>query len=234
MTKALFVTGTGTDAGKTFITALIVKRLRGAGLNAGYYKAALSGAEDRGGKLTPGDAEYVRMAAGIEGDPADSVSYIYRTAVSPHLAARIEGPQIELERIKSDFAEQCRRYDYLVMEGSGGIVCPIRWDGSAQLMLEDIISALALPSIIVGGSGLGSINACVLTAEYMRARRLPCGGFILNGWRGGELMYEDNRRMIVELSGVPVIDCVEQGASSLNAEAERLLPLFKEVRRHDA
>lgn len=136
MTKALFVTGTGTDAGKTFITALIVKRLRGAGLNAGYYKAALSGAEDRGGKLIPGDAEYVRMAAGIEGDPADSVSYIYRTAVSPHLAARIEGPQIELERIKSDFAEQCRRYDYLVMEGSGGIVCPIRWDGSAQLMLE--------------------------------------------------------------------------------------------------
>lgn len=55
MAKGLFVTGTGTDVGKTYVTALIVKKLREAGLNAGYYKAALSGAERVDGHLVPGD-----------------------------------------------------------------------------------------------------------------------------------------------------------------------------------
>ena len=60
MGKCLFITGTGTDVGKTYVTALIVKKLRDSGRNAGYYKAAISGAtKDEGGNLLPGDAIYV-------------------------------------------------------------------------------------------------------------------------------------------------------------------------------
>ena len=66
MSRAVFITATGTDVGKTYVTALIVKRLRKAGINAGYYKAALSGAEERGGKLVPGDADFVARASGID------------------------------------------------------------------------------------------------------------------------------------------------------------------------
>ena len=63
MSKGLFITATGTDVGKTYATALLVKKLVQAGLKAGYYKAALSGAEYRDGVLVPGDADYVRQGA---------------------------------------------------------------------------------------------------------------------------------------------------------------------------
>ena len=88
MGKALFITGTGTDIGKTYVTGLIVKKLRDAGLNGGYYKAALSGAdEDENGNLLPGDALFVKEMAGIDEQTENLVSYIYKEAVSPHLAA---------------------------------------------------------------------------------------------------------------------------------------------------
>ena len=98
MGKALFVTGTGTDIGKTYVTALIVKCLRDAGFAAGYYKAALSGAEVAAdGTLLPGDALHVARVARL--DAADvTVSYVYRDAVSPHLAAQIEHRRWTLPR----------------------------------------------------------------------------------------------------------------------------------------
>ena len=91
MHKGIFVTGTGTDIGKTFVTALLVKKLHDAGSAAAYFKAAVSGNErDENGRLIPGDAAYVKRISGIS-QPLDTMCpYIYETAVSPHLASRIE------------------------------------------------------------------------------------------------------------------------------------------------
>ena len=103
MGKALFITGTGTDVGKTYVTGLIVKCLRDAGLSASYYKAALSGAETaEDGSLLPGDALYVRRIAGLM-EPADElVSYVYRDAVLPKAA--LQGKTFNL------IAALCVRY----------------------------------------------------------------------------------------------------------------------------
>ncbi len=119
MTKGLFVTATGTDVGKTYITALLLKTLREAGYQAGYYKAALSGAEVTAQGMVPGDAAYVCRTAGISENPLDVVSYCYQAAVSPHLAARWEGNPPELSRIQSHYQELARRYACLTVEGSG-------------------------------------------------------------------------------------------------------------------
>lgn len=90
MGKAIFVTGTGTDVGKTYVTGLLVKKIRDAGLDGSYYKAALSGAEPDGqGNLVPGDAAWVKETAGLKDPLTDLVTYVYQEAVSPHLAARI-------------------------------------------------------------------------------------------------------------------------------------------------
>ena len=70
MTKGLFISATGTDVGKTYVTALLVKALRQAGYEAGYYKAALSGAVPDGQSLVPGDAQYVCQTAGIPEEPS--------------------------------------------------------------------------------------------------------------------------------------------------------------------
>ena len=124
MGKALFITGTGTDIGKTYVTGLIVKKLREAGLDGGYYKAALSGAiPDEAGHLLPGDALYVNDTAGLGEKMENLVTYVYREAVSPHLAAKINHLPIDFDRVKADFARAKERYGYLTMEGSGGILC---------------------------------------------------------------------------------------------------------------
>ncbi len=80
--KGIFITATGTDVGKTYVTALILKKLREASVNAGYYKAALSGAYCNAGKLIR-DAAYVTSISGLPVPPEQLVSYIYEPAVSP-------------------------------------------------------------------------------------------------------------------------------------------------------
>ena len=97
MTKGIFITATGTDVGKTYVSALIVKTLRKQGINCGYYKPALSG------DVYPNDCEYVLKTAGIEKDANDYVSYKFKPALSPHLASQIENNPIKLEKIKTDF-----------------------------------------------------------------------------------------------------------------------------------
>ena len=226
MGKALFVTGTGTDIGKTYVTGLIVKCLRDAGLSAGYYKAALSGAEVAAdGTLLPGDALHVARVAGL--DAADvTVSYGYRDAVSPHLAARIEHRPMDFVKVAEDYRRAKERTDYLTVEGSGGIICPLRWDDDEHVVLDDLAVRLGLAALVVADAGLGTINAAVLTAEHLHARGIPLRGFIFNNWQGG-LMQEDNVRMVEEITGAHVLARVPHGAAELPMGADALAALYE-------
>ena len=226
MGKALFITGTGTDIGKTYVTGLIVKKLVDAGLRAGYYKAALSGAETLAdGTLLPGDALHVAQIAGLAAEDA-SVSYIYRDAVSPHLAAQIENRPMDFDKVEQDFKQAQERTDYLTVEGSGGIICPLRWDGDEHVVLDDLAVRLGLSALVVADAGLGTINAAVLTAEHLRARGIPLRGFIFNNWQGG-LMQEDNVRMVEEITGARVLARVPHGAAELPMRADALAALYE-------
>ena len=226
MGKALFVTGTGTDIGKTYVTGLIVKCLRDAGRSAGYYKAALSGAEVAAdGTLLPGDALHVARTAGL--DAADvTVSYVYRDAVSPHLAARIEHRPMDFAKVAEDYRRAKERTDYLTVEGSGGIICPLRWDDDEHVVLDDLAVRLGLAALVVADAGLGTINAAVLTAEHLHARGIPLRGFIFNNWQGG-LMQEDNVRMVEEITGARVLARVPHGAAELPMGADALAELYE-------
>lgn len=225
MGKALFITGTGTDIGKTYVTGLIVKKLRGAGLRAGYYKAALSGAEvGADGQLLPGDALHVAQVAQLA--PEDThVSYIYRDAVSPHLAAQIENRPMDFDVVERDYRMAKARTDYLTVEGSGGIICPLRWDAEQHVILDDLALRLGLSALVVADAGLGTINAAVLTAEHLKARGIPLVGFIFNNWVGGT-MEEDNVCMVEALTGAPVLARVPHGAEELPMAAEDLAVLY--------
>ena len=225
MGKALFITGTGTDIGKTYVTGLIVKKLVDAGLRAGYYKAALSGAETLAdGTLLPGDALHVAQIAGLAAEDA-SVSYIYRDAVSPHLAAQIENRPMDFDKVEQDFKQAQERTDYLTVEGCGGIICPLRWDDVEHVVLDDLVLRLGLSALVVADAGLGTINAAVLTAEHLRMRGIPLKGFIFNNWQDGT-MQEDNVRMVEALTGVRVLACVEHGAVELPMAVDALAALY--------
>lgn len=228
MAKKIFVTGTGTDVGKTFVTALIVKKLRESGFSAAYYKAAMCGNEKAAdGKLIPGDALYVKKVSGIEQPLDEMCPYIYETAVSPHLASRIEGNPVVMEEVKKGFLAVCQKYDFVTMEGSGGILCPICFD-EKEIWLEDVIRQLGLSSLIVADAGLGTINSVVLTAEYMRSKDLAVKGILLNHFHPGNRMEEDNLRMCEHRTKLPVLACVEEGSGELAMDVERLLSLYEE------
>lgn len=222
MGKGLFITGTDTDVGKTYVTALLVKTLRKAGFDVGYYKAAISGAPT----VAESDAGFVNRFAGIN-EPEDMIlSYLYQNAVSPHLAARIEGNPVEKEVILKAWERVTKAYPYVTMEGSGGIMCPIRHDEKAVYYLEDIIRWLHLPVLVVANAGLGTINHVVTTCEYIKNRHIPVKGILLNHWKGG-IMEEDNVKMIEKITGVKVLAKIRDGDSLLDVDAERIISLYE-------
>lgn len=216
MSKGIFITGTGTDVGKTFVSALIVKKLREDGIRVAYYKAAMSGNErDSEGKLVPGDAKYVKDVSGIEEQLFEMCPYVYENAVSPHLASKLEDNPVSLENVKQGYARLCEKYDFILVEGSGGIMCPIRYDDS-KIMLEDVIKELELESIIVADAGLGTINSVVLTWYYMKSHNLPVKGIIFNNYHKGNVMEEDNIKMCEELTGLKTLAMVEENGEKIN------------------
>lgn len=224
MTKCIFITATGTDVGKTYISALLVKKLRDLGYNCGYFKPALSGAEVRNGKLIPGDCDYVLKTAGIDANPMDYVSYVFKLAVSPHLASEIEKNPIKIEKIKADFERIKKNYDYLVVEGAGGIVCPFNLSEN-KLMLPDVIKALDLDILVVASASLGTINSTVLTTEYANQQGIKIKGIILNNYNENDFMQRDNKKQVENLTGIEVVATVEQNATTISD----LSRLFKEV-----
>lgn len=77
-----------------------------------------------------------------------------------------------MEKIEADYQASLAKYDYVTMEGSGGIICPIRWD-EEHILLEDIIKKLDLGVLVISNAALGSINNCVLTISYLKQKTFP-------------------------------------------------------------
>lgn len=230
MSKALFVTGTGTDTGKTYVTGLIVKKLQEAQKNPAYYKAAMSGNDRRpDGTLIPGDALAVQTMSGIDQSLTSMCPYVYEHAYSPHLASRLEGNPVVMDVVTHGFADVTAVYDYVTVEGSGGILCPICFD-EARIQLEDVVKELHLSSILIADAGLGTINSVVLTAEYMKTHGLPLKGIIFNHYHPGDVMEDDNIFMCEHMTGLPTLAKVQDGDTKLDMNVDALCALYDEVK----
>lgn len=227
MSKNLFITGTGTDVGKTFVSGLILKKLAENGRKAAYYKAAMSGNErDAAGNLVPGDALYVKTISGIRQPLGEMCPYVYEHAVSPHLASRLEGNPVQMNCVRKNFEKLCREYDYVTMEGSGGILCPLCFD-EADIRLPDVIKSCHLGCLVVADAGLGTINDVGLTAAYMRAEQIPLRGIIFNHFEPGNLLHEDNLAMCEYITGAKAVACVKDGDTDLDISIELLQSLYQ-------
>ncbi|MEQ8155313.1 MAG: dethiobiotin synthase [Clostridiaceae bacterium] len=204
MTKGIFIVGTDTDVGKTVITAGLMHVLRSNGYNAVYFKAALSGALEEGDGLIPGDAKLVSEVSKLKEEYCNITPYVYRMAVSPHLAAKLENNPLNLDLVREKYSWLKNKYDYIIAEGSGGIVCPLIDDERGVYTLENLIKDLNMDAIVVSRAGLGTINHTVLTVKYMENMKINIRGIIINNYEDG-LLHDDNINMIEKLTGVPVI-----------------------------
>lgn len=224
MTKKIFITGTGTDVGKTYISALIVKKMRENGFNCGYFKPVISGVKELSGHLVDSDANYVVQMADIPILPNDCTSYWWKEAVSPHLAAKRMNQEIDIDKIKYDFAQINKKYDYLLIEGAGGITCPLKINKEEKYLLKDFIWELGLSIIIVADAGLGTINSTLLTVDYAKSNGIEIEGIILNNYKSDNFMHWDNLEQIETLTGVNVVATVTHNANDIML----LEGLFKE------
>ncbi|MBQ7221235.1 MAG: dethiobiotin synthase [Synergistaceae bacterium] len=213
----IFVAGTGTDIGKTYIAGLILKKFLRAGINAAYFKAAMSGniRDAFTNAPVPGDAVFVKKVSGSSQPLSEMCPYVYEAAYSPHLAARLEGNPVDFDVVLRKFDELSGKYDCVIMEGSGGILCPIRLD-SKTIWLEHFIKARNLDCILVADAGLGTINAVGLTAHYMMAKNIALTGIILNHFQAGNVMHEDNLKVCESITGANVIACVRDNDEEIN------------------
>ena len=236
MSKGLFIVGTGTDVGKTYVTGLLLKLLWEGNKSAAYYKAAVSGNErDETGELIPGDAVRVKRLSGIVQPVETMCPYLYEQAVSPHLAARLETDResVDMEVVRRGFYRLAKEYEYVTMEGSGGILCPLRIDADhpeRDLWLEDVIKGLDLPCLLVADAGLGTINSVILTVRYMQSIGLRVKGIIMNHYHAGNVMEEDNRYMCERMTGIPVIGTVSDEGDRVELERTKIETLYEEIK----
>ncbi len=217
MAKCLFVTATGTDVGKTYVSSLIVKKMREAGLNCGYYKPVLSGAG-----VGINDCEYVIKESGLNVQPQECLTYSFDEPVSPHLAAKRVNLKIEPHKILEDFEKHKKEYDYLLIEGAGGITTPL----SQDYLLSDLIKDMNCDTLLVADAGLGTINSVVLTCEYATSKNINVSGIILNNYDENNFMHNDNNDFIESWAKIDVISKVKHNDKILEINIEELIKRF--------
>lgn len=220
MNKSIFITGTGTDIGKTYTSALIMKKLLNEKYNACYFKPVLSGAEVINGKLYAGDIEYVKKISGLNVDTKLLGSYVFEDACSPHLAAELAEQPILIDKIVNDYKKLTEKFEYIISEGAGGIICPFSNDNK-PLYTKDIISALDTSVVLVSTTSLGSINNALLSISYMQQHYIDIRGIIFNGYTRN-IIDDDNIDFILKHTNVPLLSVIAKGAENINIDIKKL------------
>ncbi len=223
----LFVTATGTDAGKTYLSALILKSLRASAIDCAYFKAAQSGCHlATDGTVLEADSLYVWRTAGLQQKPDSLCPFSYAQALSPLAAGQASGCLPDLKRIRKDFHYLRDKHDYVLMEGAGGILCPITQNPDGSIVLQDqLIKELQLPVIIVSEAGLGCINSLLLSLFYLKSQGIPCRAIFLNRFCATSTLHQDNHRTLTELTGLKVYT-ISESAQQLSLPPLQLSELF--------
>ena len=165
--KGLFITGTDTGVGKTAVAAAFAAYLRKRGVNVGVMKPVTTG-------VGTSDADILMKAAGVR-DSKESVSpYRLKEALAPHLASSLENVDIDLAWLLQLYEELSKRHEYMIVEGAGGILVPLKMN----FFMADLIKMFELPLLVVSRPTLGTINHTLLTIRYAQMMGIPVRGMV--------------------------------------------------------
>jgi dethiobiotin synthetase len=175
--RPIFITGTDTGVGKTFVTCAIAAALREARRDVGVMKPVASGCtRTEDGHFTSGDAEML-IAASVSGDPMDLVMPVaFEPALAPSAAARASGISFDRPKVMNAYNVLRHKHEILLVEGVGGLLVPL--DG--RYTVRDMISDMHADVLIVSRNALGTINHTALTVEAVRSAALDVLGVVLN------------------------------------------------------
>jgi len=205
--SVLFVTGTDTGAGKTFVSAVIAAGLAARGVRLGVAKPCETGCapiaprdrDDPGGALYPEDAATLAGAAG-NGDSLDTVcSHRFPDPLAPALAAERAGTSIDVPGLVAALDARAHALDLLLVEGAGGLLVPLTRDVS----FADLALRLGARVLLVVGSRLGAINHALLSLEVLCTRGISTAGYVVNRLvPDGDLAVETNTDLLRVLTDV--------------------------------
>lgn len=219
MGKGIFVTGTDTGVGKTIVTAVLARLLRMRGVKVGVMKPVTSGCSEVDGNLVSDDALLACRAAGIPCS-GDVTPYLLREPLAPAEAAKIDGVRIEFARIRESFDRLATLYDFMLVEGAGGLMVPL----VGGFLMADLARELDLPLLVVARPNLGTINHTVLTCFAAQQMGLPVSGVIINNFpEEPDLAEQSASHHIGSLCGASVLGVwPHQKAPDQVAAVERL------------
>jgi dethiobiotin synthetase len=207
----VFVTGTGTEVGKTVVAAALARNAYTGGARVAVFKPAVSGLDDHRPRpevweCAPElpDHALLRLASGSGQGDDEIAPYRYGPAVSPHLAAELAGERIDPDRLRGGAFAAAQDADLLVCEGVGGFLVPL----SPDYLVRDLARDLALPVMIVSPAGLGTINHALLTIEAVRNAGLDVAAVVLNPWPAEPSRMELSNLETVRRLGAVVVDAV--------------------------
>jgi dethiobiotin synthetase len=219
--SGVFVTGTGTEVGKTIISAVLARTLAAEGRRVAVFKPAFTGMDEypdydeaaalatlaAAGDGWPSvvglpDPATLRAAARSSQTDAEISPYRFDPPMSPHLAAGLAGVEIDPEQVMAAARAAADGADAIICEGAGGLLVPL----SPSWTMRSCAVELGYPLVIVSPPGLGAINHTLLTVESARSVGLKVAAVVINPWPAEPTPIEaDNRQTIAALSGIPVL-----------------------------
>jgi dethiobiotin synthetase len=199
-----YITGTDTDAGKTYVTCLLLEALKRAGKTTAGFKPFVCGARD--------DAIHL-VNASTEGLTVEEVNPVWlKVPAAPYAAAMMENRRFELNDVIARFQELAQRHDHILVEGAGGWEVPLNEFST----MADFAQRLALPVIVIVNNRLGCLNHTILTVRNIQARGLTCAGLILNYVQEGRDAASISNRMVLEhFLNVPVLAEIMHGETEI-------------------
>ncbi len=213
--SAVLITGTDTGIGKSFITYNLALALKKKGLKVGCFKPVETFVED-----IPQDGKLLSEATGQ--DIGEVVPVTFKLPLAPRSAEIEENREVDIELLKKRFNDLKRKYEFVLVEGAGGIAVPIKKNYTyGNFALE-----LNMPVIIVGRAGLGTINHTYLAWFYAKSLGVEVTGIVLNRFSGKDVSERTNPTIVEEMTGIKPVTVKEHRGKLVSPdEEEELLKL---------
>jgi dethiobiotin synthetase len=195
MGKAIFITATDTEVGKTYVASKIAQALIKSGINTGIFKPISTGSRN--------DAKFLINAIKA-GDTLETVTPVFfNNPMSPYGAAKLENKQVDFKKIYSSLKYFLSKYEFTIVEGIGGLLVPLK----KNFFVSDLIKKMNLPIIVVARRGLGTINHTLLTVDKLKRNKQKVLGIVLSGKKNkSDVSAKYNASIIKEITRLPVLE----------------------------
>lgn len=221
--RQIFITGTDTDVGKTYISSIIFNILE---FNTCYFKPIQTGCIYENNKLTIPDVDFVKNNSNIKRDENFSCCYPLSYPVSPHLSSELSDVKIDILKIINEFNSLKNKFKNILVEGAGGIFTPINRDN--PYFMYDLIKDLNIKPILVTNTKVGTINHTLLTLEYLKKMDIPIHGVVFNKFQN-TYFEKDNITFITKYFNLQNTLIIHDKNYNNNLNSKEILRFIKNI-----